>query len=392
MSSFSPVDAVVSSSSSIGKYFAAVSVIPAALLVMYVAVLVSAGAWNGPFDPNRIGGAVSAFGWQDLAWFVAASLLVALAIHPLQFTLTQLLEGYWGASRLALLATSHAVLRHHRKVISLQERRDRAFRAWVREGFGIWTEGGGWVEGEVVSNAELTRRAEIARLALALPAGAELLPSYLAEQAYGKALLHYPPDLHRLMPTRFGNVLRRSEDLAGKQYGLDTLVIAPHLSLVAKPEHYAYVRDRQKAMDLAIALCLVAALASAITAVVLADDGLWCLLSLLPFALAYTAYRGAIAAAQSYCVAIETVTDLSRFELYDALAVERPKSGKDEVSKARGLMALLSGRPQPAMRFSVATSAAPEPTGVDAVTQLEDTAPPVDQGRPLDGGGATGIV
>lgn len=90
----------------------------------------------------------------------------------------------------------------------------------------------------------------------------------------------YSDELPRVMPTRLGNVLRQSEDRAGKQYGLDTVVIAPLMSLAAKPEHYAYVQDLQKAMDLAITMCLVGALATGTSAVLLTDDGWWSLFSL----------------------------------------------------------------------------------------------------------------
>jgi hypothetical protein len=167
------------------------------------------------------------------------------------------------------------------------------------------------------------------------------------------------------MPTRLGNVLRQSEDAAGKQYGLNTLVIAPHLSLVAKPEHYAYVEDRQKAMDLAITMGLVWALATSATAVLLSDDGPWCLFSLVPFALSYASYLGAVHAARAYNVAVETVTDLSRFELYDALHVPHPTTGQDEQDLAKALMNLLRGVPQPSLLFVVPQTPAPTTTSED---------------------------
>lgn len=353
MPALSPVDAAVSSSVTVGKYFSAVSVVPAALLVLYVALLIWSGAWSGPVDPHQIGVSFAAFGWQDLAWFVAATLIVALAIHPLQFALTQVLEGYWGTGRLALTLTAHAASRHHRKVVELMRKSDAAERDWIVRGFELWIGSEAQPDApEKITGQEVARRRKNARRALALPSGAEILPQYLAHQAYVKKLGSYPSVLYRIMPTRLGNVLRQSEDRAGKQYGLDTLVIAPHLSLVAKPEHYAYVQDRQKAMDLAITMCLVSAVATAISAVLLSDDGPWCLLSLLTFGVSYASYLGAVAAAGSYNVAIETVTDLSRFALYDALHLAQPEAGKDEKETAEALMALLRGTPQPAMQLT----------------------------------------
>ena len=77
-------------------------------------------------------------------------------------------------------------------------------------------------------------------------------------------------------------------------------------------------------MDLAKAMCLVSSVATAISAVLLSDDGAWCLVSLAPAGVSYASYLGAVASARSYNVAIETVTDLSRFALYDALRVAQP--------------------------------------------------------------------
>ena len=202
------------------------------------------------------------------------------------------------------------------------------------------------------SGEDWARREKRARRALARPVGRAMLPAYLAQQAYERRLRSYPAKLSRVMPTRLGNVLRRSEDDAGTQYGLETVVIAPHLSLIADPSHYAYVEDRQKAMDLAITMCLVGALATAITAVLLSDDGLWSLFALLPFALAFASYVGVVVSAVSYNVAIETVTDLSRFALYEALHVTPPTTGREEIDTASELMAQLKGERSPGIKFA----------------------------------------
>ena len=104
-------------------------------------------------------------------------------------------------------------------------------------------------------------------------------------------------------------------------------------------------------MDLAITMTLVGAIATALTAVLVTDDGPWAVLALLPFAAAYSSYLGAVAAARSYNVAIETVTDLSRFALYRALYVPTPMTGSDEIETAAALMALLGGSSVPDMQF-----------------------------------------
>lgn len=349
MTAFSPIDAATASGASVGKYFAATNLIPSALLVLYVWLLLSAGAWGGPMGFDGVRSALDSLGWQDLAWFVASALFAALAIHPLQFAFTQLLEGYWGVGSLGLWAAQHQVIRHHRKRVQLSKQSQAAYREWVIEGARLWKP-----KRELdpkLPDGLLQSLEKDARRALARPSGQILLPAYLAHQAYDRQMRVYPAKLHRIMPTRFGNALRQSEDEAGKQYGLDTLSISPHLSLIADPKHYAYVQDRQKAMDLAITMTLVGAIATAITAVLVSDDGPWAVLALMPFATAYSSYLGAVAAARSYNVAVETVTDLSRFALYRALHVPTPTTGSEEIETATALMALLRGSSVPEMQF-----------------------------------------
>jgi hypothetical protein len=58
-----------------------------------------------------------------------------------------------------------------------------------------------------------------------------------------------------------------------------------------------------------------------------------------------------VAAARSYNVAIETVSDLSRFALYDALRVAQPTTGREERQTAKDLTELLRGSPWPAMKL-----------------------------------------
>jgi hypothetical protein len=350
VAAFSPIDAATASGASVGRYFATTNSIPSALLVLYVWLLVSAGAWAGPIQFGGVRSALASLGWQDLGWFVASVLAVSLAIHPLQFAFTQLLEGYWGVGAVGLRAAQHQVARHHMKVMQLSTKRRDAYREWVLAGAQLWKPDRE-MDAKSILDGQLLAFEKDARRALARPSGASLLPAYLAHQAYGRQLSIYPTKLYRVMPTRFGNALRQSEDDAGKQYGLDTLTVAPHLSLVADPKHYAYVEDRQKAMDLAITMTLVAAIATGVTALLVSDDGPWAILAFIPFAGAYASYLGAVAAARSYNVAIETVTDLSRFALYRALHVPLPMTGSEEQVTAGALMALLGGTPMPKMEF-----------------------------------------
>ena len=127
-----------------------------------------------------------------------------------------------------------------------------------------------------------------------------------------------------------GNALRMHEDTAGRQYGLRAIPIAPHLSLTADPDHVAYQADARQELDLAVRVCVLAALATAVTAVLLADDRAWVLLALGPYAVAYLAYRGAVFSAHAYGTSVATVLDLNRFGLHERLRLPAPDDADQE--------------------------------------------------------------
>jgi hypothetical protein len=172
-----------------------------------------------------------------------------------------------------------------------------------------------------------------------------MLADYLRAEAARAAYRQYPEAGRRMMPTRLGNVLRRHEDKAGRQYGLSILRIAPHLNLVAAKEHRDYVDDCRKGLDLGVRLCVLFALATVLSFGLLIGDGAWLLLALAPYCVSYLAYRGAISSAQAYGTALSTLIDLNRFALYDQLHVPSPSSTAVERSRNTQLLKLLSDAP-----------------------------------------------
>jgi hypothetical protein len=146
-----------------------------------------------------------------------------------------------------------------------------------------------------------------------------------------------------MMPTRLGNVLRRYEDKAGQQYGLEIVRIAPHLNLVALPEHREYIDDCRKGLDLGVRLCVLFAFASALSVVLLVHDGGWLLLALAPYCVSYLAYRGAASSAHAYGTALSTLVDLDRFALYEQLHLPHPSSTEVERVRNAELSKVLSG-------------------------------------------------
>jgi hypothetical protein len=107
---------------SIGRYFSVVSVVPSALLVVWVFLLAESGAWSGPPDAKRALGALSELGVGGSIGLGLATVALGLVLHPVQYGLVQLLEGYWGPSRLARrVPTSriHDLRRKEREFASL---------------------------------------------------------------------------------------------------------------------------------------------------------------------------------------------------------------------------------------------------------------------------------
>lgn len=105
-------------------------------------------------------------------------------------------------------------------------------------------------------------------------------------------------------------------------------------------------------MDTTISLCTVSFLATIIAVVFLMTDGLWLLVSLIPYALAYIAYRGAVAAADEYATAVTTVIDLDRFQLYESLRIDAPRDIKEERAANVRLMKFLEGDESANVRYS----------------------------------------
>lgn len=339
----------MSAGASIGRHFSIVTMIPASLLVFYVAALTSVGAISGPFSPGRLPAAAAEAGWPGLTWLVVLSLVLGLTLHPFGFGLIQFLEGYWGTSRLALGLAQERVQRHRQRFFDAEERAIAFEETWMKLALGERA-------GSFKDKADRRLAAVGAMQGRAADAA---VSSYLWADALRALLSTYPHDPGRIMPTRLGNVLRRMEDAAGGQYGLRAIPIAPHLSLVADPTHYAYAAGQRQVLDLTVNLWAVGSAATVVTAVLLADDGPWVLLTIAPFIFAYAAYRGAIAAAAAYGVAVSTLIDLSRFRLYEALQLPRPTTAAQERATAALAIRMLGGSRFEQTSFTHPTASGP---------------------------------
>ena len=183
------VDAVTNAGSRIGRYFGLVSALPSAALVVFVYLLVLTGAWTA--GPNWAA-AFRALADVDLGTIAALSLLsivVALVLHPLQFALVQLYEGYWGVSDAGRRAALARSTRYWKHVFSVRQ---------------IYHYLNGVLHAD--ADAEDDRSANWRHNAWAVTA-----------QVDGA----FPRRSAEFMPTRLGNVLRHYELQAGAPFGLN---------------------------------------------------------------------------------------------------------------------------------------------------------------------------
>lgn len=287
--------------SRIGRYFTIVSALPAAVFVAYVYLLVKSGARSGPVDWRS----AVAVNLADVAILGVASFVLALTMNPLQFVLIQLFEGYWGTSRPAehLAVARIAYHRHRRR--SLYEQARMATDLALTD------------DGPTASLRRQVRRDESLR-----------------------AYRSYPDRERDILPTRLGNVLRQYETSIGRQYGLDLLTVVPRLAMVGGEREIAYVTNQRIQLELALRTSFLALIAAPTTLVFMSRHGPWLLLALIPYAIAYLAYRGAVAVAHEYSASLAVLVDLGRFTLYRRVGVVDPESIDEERRTNRDLMRL----------------------------------------------------
>lgn len=325
MPSLDVTSTALSAGSKVGRAFSVVSLIPSVFLVVLIWAVIVSGAVTGAPDRGKL---TEALGRLSPLGAVAATLLLAFVLgyvlHPVQFALTQLLEGYWGTSKMGMALMARGVRRYRRLQARLSE---DYFDA----------------EARVHGMDDIT---------LATPVGDDpAVPWLVARQQLSKALGDFPEKPERVMPTRFGNVLRRHEDMAGKAYGLPGVDVIPPLTVVGDPEHNAYLAQATEQLDAAVSVFTVTALATVIVAASTITDGWWLLSALVPYALCVIAYKGAISVAHSYGNAMRRLVDLDRFALYEALHLHLPLDALQEREVTASIVAhQLAGR-SPAARY-----------------------------------------
>ncbi len=286
------VDVGTGAAQAIGRYFSVISVIPSSLYVVFVYILIMSGSWK--HSPNWTHAFMSlehiSIGGIGVLAFLSVGL--GLVIHPIQFSLVQFFEGYWGTTRIAQAIRSQRILRYQRLCNDLY---DEAIKA-------------GTELASLKRNKASVRQAQL------------ISRQYEAMRILG----NFPRAPSQVMPTRLGNMLRRYESQAGSQYGMDALLVVPHLLLVAPANHVDYVNDQRSQLDLAVRMTFISAIASATAVIFLWPYRYWVLIAFIPYVLAYLSYRGSVIAAGHYGSAFDTLINLDRFVLYEQLHLPLP--------------------------------------------------------------------
>jgi hypothetical protein len=278
-----------------------VNVLPPTLLTVLVFVLLASGA---PGTPTAAGLVTTLrdFDGAHVALLFIGVVAVAVILQPFQIAIVQILEGYWGGNPLTRSGRPSRAGRAFDIGVELQRRRYQLLRKLAQD------------DDQDDDTNDL-----------------EDVMSELRIKQTGWArgeLRGYPEDEGRLMPTRLGNRLRAAEDNAGGRYGLWTNVVYPRLYSLVSDRLATGLANSNDQLDMAAHLSVTLALATLVSAGLLAPNGWqtpwWLLVPLATAGLSYLSYRAAIKAADAQSVLLETAFDLHRFDLLTALHYRLP--------------------------------------------------------------------
>ncbi|GAA2388672.1 hypothetical protein [Dactylosporangium salmoneum] len=276
-------------------------------LVPFMAPARQGGKEIGRGIPSVLAAARS-LGVAGTVLLVLAVVCVAVLLRPLQISLVQVVEGYWGARAQEGFVHALATERHRRA-------RDRALaRLSVRL--------------QAPASLDLTELAAFARRQRGV--------TRLIGRA-NAALGRYPADGDHLMPTVLGNVLRRAETTAGERYGLSTVVTYPRLYPHLSSKLDGEISNQLDTLDTTATFVVLFSLETVITSVLLIRFDWWMSVPLVFFAMLCVAYVGAVRAAARHGELLAVAYDLHRFDLLKALHLELPENPATEVANNKVL-------------------------------------------------------
>lgn len=323
----------------IGRYFSLVSVVPGLVLVLSLAFLVGLTKAQ---DGIILAGAVTfILGFELPQWVAIIALAVGIGfvMHPFQYAITQFFEGYWGPGQIMIKPATWRIMTHRRRAIALEEAAAEADFEWIRKAHHSRPKS---LRRNLRGPSNEGIRRQLATERMASSDMDFLMPAYIRSLATEKALTKYPENHGRVMPTRLGNILRRHEDRIGGSVGIDAVPLAPYMSRVADQKDVATVSDEGEQMDFALRLCVVLLIVATVYLFALAPRGFEALAAVVPYALAYLAYRGACVAAENYMTAVAVLVHMNRFALYQALHLGTPQDRAQELQLSETALAIVS--------------------------------------------------
>jgi hypothetical protein len=288
-----------------GRRFYLVGYLPIYAAALFLLLIVWAGArgWHTPVQ----GSIDFARAWHTAAGLSIGQVVIlllgvtfaAVLLQPLQLLLLRVLEGEWWPAKIR-----NAACRFQ------QTRKQRLSKRAEFQPLGKAT------EHQVLTGDKPP----------------EFSPQLVQEVGVAGRRLRqrFPLPDHLVRPTGLGNILAAMEDTAGRQYGMDAVILWPRLYTVLSDQVRELVDTRRDSLDAAARMAVVMLLTTVLSLLLLLDTGWWLLLPLLPLGLSVLAYCGAIQGALAYAEAVQVAFDMNRTELVEALRLPRPRSSSAE--------------------------------------------------------------
>lgn len=319
-----PAALITAGAVAFGRLFVT-GILPSAVLTTALWLVLRADAFARTTGGLRIGDVIPPdFGPNQggsILLFLLGVVLLTAVLEGFHLAVVRLLEGYWGASRIALTLSAPGLSRH-------RNRQRKALSEWTRLRPTTQPEPTE-ADGTLRLNEQAAARREAHRDRLRLVRARLVIDEY-------------PPKEADLLPTRLGNALRSGERRAGERYGWSTVHAWPRLYL-GLPEQivtaYRYSRD---AMDAAAIFCLTFLAVSVLTTVAFIDDPALLWVPPMFLVLSYVSYRSAVASALTHGVILQAAFDRNRFDLFESMHQPMPNTPLEEYRKAKEISMFLT--------------------------------------------------
>lgn len=159
------------------------------------------------------------------------------------------------------------------------------------------------------------------------------------ESTLAVRLRDFPDDRDDVLPTRIGNILRAGERRPLSRYGLDPIVLWPHMWLVLPEPARQTITEARSQLDTAV-VSLVWSVVAIPVSMVAVGGATGYLAGALPLLLAVLIWRFWVpAAARTYSDYVSALFDVHRFLLYDAMDYARPPRPSAEPASGHAITA-----------------------------------------------------